>query len=123
MKVDVYNNVVQEVEESSLGEDAIVYEAPAIVMKTALKLNMFSHAGISKRVNYYCRKQDEPTLRLLNRLLECWEYDVLPLSKLFSMRTARSYFPRWRELVFYGQAAFLMLTGKSARDIEAKFLS
>lgn len=123
VEVDVYNDTVREVEESSLGKDAIIYEAPAVVMRTALLLNMFSHAGISKRVNYYCRQADEPTLRLFNRLLEAWEYDVLPLNKLFSMRTVRSYWPRWRELLFYAQAVFMMLGGKSARDVEQEFLS
>jgi len=123
VEVDVYKDTIREIDEASIGQDAIVYEAPAIVMKSALALNMFSHAGISKRVNYYCRKQDEPTLKLYTRLLECWEYDVLPLSKLFSMRTVRSYWPRWRELLFYVQAAMMMLSGKSARDVEQKFLS
>jgi UDP-MurNAc hydroxylase len=123
VEVDVYNDTIREIEESSIGQDAIIYEAPTIVMKSALVLNMFSHAGISKRVNYYCRKQDEPTLRMYTRMLECWEYDVLPLSKLFSMRTVRSYWPRWRELLFYAQAAMMMMRGKTARDVEQKFLS
>ena len=36
VEVDVYNDTVREVEESSLGADAIIYEAPAVVMRTAL---------------------------------------------------------------------------------------
>lgn len=68
-------------------------------------------------------KRDEPVLKVYTRLLEAWEYDVLPLSKLFSMRTVRSYWPRWRELLFYAQAVLMMLGGKSPRDIERDFLS
>lgn len=83
-----------------------------------MALNMFSHIGISKRVKYKCRQADRPYIEHFNTLLAAYEYEVLPLARLFALRTFWVYLRRWRELVLYAELAAGMMLGKSTHDLE-----
>lgn len=121
-EVDFAAEEVHEIPADAVGEDALVYEAPAAILRTALRLNMFAHAGISKRVSYRMTRANLEHMRNFKQLLSAYEYDVLPLSQLFSMRTVRSYLPRWRELLLYMKIVLRKRAGKTPREIEAELL-
>lgn len=118
--VDMAEECVSEIDADSLPEHAIVYEAPAAILKHVLAANMFSHAGISKRVIYRCRKADAPYLAQWKVLLAASEYDAIPLSQLFSWRTFKSYWPRWREILVYLYVIWKRRSGLTLREIEAE---
>lgn len=120
--VDLYGQVIKEISIIDCTEDAIVYEAPAIVLKQALAANMFSHVGISKRAKYRMRRGDRIYLEYFNMLLAAYEYDVLPLRKLLSWRTIKVYTRRWRELILYLSLLQGKLAGKSNHQLEAENL-
>ena len=87
-----------------------------------LAVNMFSHIGISKRVVYRATHADARYLDRLNTLLAAYEYEVLPLRLLFSLRTARVYLRRWRELIVYAQVLLALRRGRRMPEIEARLL-
>lgn len=120
---DMQTESVSETDEQDIPEDCIIYEAPAAILRHALAANMFSHAGISKRVVYRCRKIDAPYLAQWKQLLAAYEYDAIPLSQLFSWRTFRSYWPRWREILLYLYVKREQRAGKTLREIETELLS
>jgi UDP-MurNAc hydroxylase len=99
-----------------------VYETTALILKRAMAANMFSHVGISKRVTYKLRQKDARYLRAFTNLLAAYEYEVLPLRRLFSRRTLRVYLRRWREIILYVQLLTGLLAGKSAHQLEAACL-
>jgi UDP-MurNAc hydroxylase len=88
-----------------------------------MPLNMFSHIGISKRVTYRSREEDAKHLKKFNELLAAYEYEVLPLRRLFSFRTVRVTGRRWREIILYVQLLVGMLAGKSIRQFETEQLA
>lgn len=121
--VDVYGSKVTKIQRDEIPANAMFFEAPAIVLKKALAANMFSHVGISKRVKYRMHSEDRMHMVLFNQLLAAYEYDVLPLSELFSLRTLRSYARRWRELILYARLLYGKRAGKSSHQLEAEILT
>lgn len=117
--LDVYTGERTQLDESSLPDNPITYEMTSVILKRAMALNMFSHVGISKRVTYKSRKQDTKHLKKLKNLLSAYEYEVLPLSRLFSLRTIRVYSRRWREILLYVQLLIGIRRGKSLHELEA----
>lgn len=120
--VDVFRESVTELSECQLPDQPIVYEVPAIVLKKALSGNMFSHIGISKRVTYRLRQCDQLYLDEFKQLLAAYEYEVLPLNRLFSLRTLWVYARRWREVLLYISILKGMRAGKSFHQLEAENL-
>ena len=88
-----------------------------------MALNMFSHIGISKRVAYKSRQDDAKHIQKFNELLAAYEYEALPLRRLFSLRTLRLYVRRWREIILYVQLLTGVLTGKTLHQLEAEHLA
>lgn len=121
-QIDMHGNNISQIAKESLTEESIVFETTALVMKQAMALNMFSHIGISKRVRYLSRYADSKYMSYFNTLLAAYEYEVLPLQRLFSSRTIKAYARRWRELLLYCQIAAGLLTGKSIRELETDHL-
>lgn len=118
-QVDLYANSIKEISAEKCQNDAMVYEAPAIVLKKALASNMFSHVGISKRAKFRVRRADRKHMQYFKQLLAAYEYDALPLRKLLSWRSVKVYTRRWRELILYVSLLRGKLTGKSIRQLEA----
>lgn len=121
-EVDIVSAQVKEVTRQDMPQDALSYEVSAIILKKAMAMNMFSHIGISKRVRYRSKKEDTVYLKKLNTLLAAYEYEVLPLARLFSLRTMRVYARRWRELLLYMKAYLGLRRGWSKRQLEEKLL-
>ena len=113
---------VRAVAVEDLPEDPVAIEAPAIALRQALAMNMFSHLGISKRVLYRCHYRDRKLLNRLLQLLSAYEYQVLPLSKLIGLRQFRNYFRRWREWLLYAAVLLELRRGRSLYDIEASYM-
>jgi UDP-MurNAc hydroxylase len=122
-EIDMHKGRVRQITESDRGGHPIQFETAGFILKRAMGLNMFSHVGISKLVVYRSLQADAGHLRRFNELLAAYEYEVLPLGKLFSMRTARVYLRRWREILLYAQLAAGILAGKTVHQIEAKQLA
>jgi UDP-MurNAc hydroxylase len=122
-KIDIYHGEISEATKANVGPEAIVFETTALILKKAMALNMFSHIGISKRVVYRSREEDAKHLKRFNELLAAYEYEVLPLRRLFSFRTVRVYCRRWREIILYVQLLVGMVGGKSIRQCETEQLA
>ena len=88
-KVDVHKSTVCQITEAELVPSSIQFETAALILRKAMALNMFSHIGISKRVAYKSRTKDARHIRKFNELLAAYEYEALPLRRLFSLRTLR----------------------------------
>jgi UDP-MurNAc hydroxylase len=122
-KVDLHQNKVSQIAESDLTPVSIQFETTALILRKAMALNMFSHIGISKRVAYKSRQEDAKHIRKFNELLAAYEYEALPLRRLFSLRTLRVYMRRWREIILYAQLLAGVMTGKSVHQLEAEHLA
>ncbi len=121
-KVDLFTGETVQVT-ADIPANSIVFETGGLILRRAMALNMFSHIGISKRVAYKTTQADARYLTRFNSLLAAYEYEVLPLGKLFSLRTARVYLRRWREVVLYAHLLFGLVAGKSVRQLEAEQLA
>lgn len=122
-KVDIFKSKVSQITAADLTPSSIQFETTALILRKAMALNMFSHIGISKRVAYKSREQDARHIRKFNELLAAYEYEALPLRRLFSMRTLRVYLRRWREVILYAQLLTGVLFGKSVHQLEAEHLA
>ena len=85
-------------------------------------MNMFSHAGISKRVHYYASRAAMRALKRFVALCDLKEAEIFPLSGLLTTRAIKAALPRWREGLLYGQMAFDILRGGNLVELETKYL-
>jgi UDP-MurNAc hydroxylase len=84
-------------------------EMPAIVFRDAVLKNMFGHAGISKRCVFAaCNHDDLGRLGTIVTHLDQHELGLLPVSWRYRMRLVLAYRRRWREVVVYAQALWLL---------------
>jgi UDP-MurNAc hydroxylase len=120
--LDLHRGQVAEITPNELPEDPIVFETTGLILRHAMAVNMFSHIGISKRVVYRSSRENAQYLGRLNTLLAAYEYEVLPLERLFSLRTAKVYLRRWREILVYAQVLIALKRGVSMPDIESRLL-
>jgi UDP-MurNAc hydroxylase len=84
-------------------------EMPAIVFRDAVLKNMFGHAGISKRCVFAASNHDD--LRRLGAVithLDRHELGLYPISWRYRARLVLAYVRRWREVVVYAQALWLL---------------
>lgn len=95
---------------------------PAIVLRQSLRMNMFGHAGISKRVRYLATHAEMAWLKRFELLLSMYEFELLPLRKNFSRPFPEDIRLRWRELVLYAQVAVRMAVGQKSIEIEQRLL-
>jgi hypothetical protein len=85
-------------------------EIPAVILKQALRMNMFSHAGISKRLRWIASRESMRQLLFFAQMLDFEEYEVIPLHRNLSWRSIRVWLRRWRELFGYAQMLWIMRT-------------
>jgi len=121
--VDLYEGKVREVEEAEFESFDARIVFPALILKQAVGLNMFGHAGISKRVHYYATKEAMPALGRFELLCELTEAEVFPLRGNFNRRTIRALLPRWREGVLYSQILLDVARGREMFALEEKYLA
>lgn len=98
-------------------------EMPALVFSQAMTMNMFSHAGISKRVHYYAPREKMRALNRFNLIMELYEAEVIPIRNNLTPRAIKSVLPRWREGVLYLKVLLLLARGLSLPKIEERLLS
>jgi UDP-MurNAc hydroxylase len=120
--VDLAAGQVRTVAPAQAGDFDMRIEFPALILMQAITMNMFSHAGISKRVHYYATQAAMPALRRFVALCDLKEAEIFPLSGLLSRRAVRAGLPRWREGLLYFQMALDMLRGANLVDLETKYL-
>ena len=77
----------------------------AFIFLRSIDFRIFSHMCIGKRVFYKVTTQHKKYMEALNLVFNAYEYDLLPLRKLFTRRSIQSWLMRWREIVLYMQLA------------------
>jgi UDP-MurNAc hydroxylase len=122
-EISIWDRTVREIDPNDLQPYSMIYEASALILKQALALNMFSHVGISKRVTYRATREDMHLLQQFVDILNYFEYELLPLRKLVTLRTAVCFSRRWRELVLYSQLMAERLRGRQLIEVEQKYLA
>jgi UDP-MurNAc hydroxylase len=120
--VDLYAGKVRSLDPECFADFNMRIEFPALILKQALAMNMFAHAGISKRVHYYATKAEMPALGRFTMLCELIEAELFPLRGNFNARAFRALLPRWREGVLYSQVLFDLARGNNLVALEEKYL-
>jgi UDP-MurNAc hydroxylase len=120
-KVDLYGGSVTAAgNEEYLASDMRI-EMPAIILRQCLRMNMFSHAGISKRVKWVASRNSMGRLGFFVLMMDFEEYGLIPLRRNLSLRSLRVWMRRWRELLGYVQLVWIMksrnITGKEVEQI------
>jgi UDP-MurNAc hydroxylase len=120
-KVDVHARRVTVATVDEYLDSDMRVEMPAIIFKQALRMNMFSQAGISKRVKWMATKESMPLLGFFMLLLDFEEYELIPLHRNLSWRSVRVWSRRWREVVGYAQLIWIMkrrrIAGKEVEQV------
>jgi UDP-MurNAc hydroxylase len=118
-KIDLHaNRVMPATREEYLSSDMRV-EMPAIILRQALRMNMFSQAGISKRVRWIATRQSMRLLEFFMLMLDFEEYELIPLWRNLSWRSLRVWSRRWREVVGYAQLTWIMKSRRIAgKEVE-----
>jgi UDP-MurNAc hydroxylase len=81
----------------------------AFIFLRSIEFRIFSHMCIGKRVFYKVTAKHKKYMEALNLVFNAYEYDLLPLRKLFTWRSVESWLMRWREVILYMQFARDML--------------
>jgi UDP-MurNAc hydroxylase len=113
---------VREVPASEFDRFAMRIEFPAVILRQALAMNMFEHAGISKRVHYYAMREAMPALRRFDTILKMAEAELFPLRRHLNRRTIRALLPRWREGLLYVRVLADLARGADLPSLEEKYL-
>ena len=111
-EVDLYSRSVRRLESYSEDDYPMQLHTGTLVMKHCVTSRLLSHLPISKRVRYRTTARLESRLKLFNRLINLYEYNVfaitgLPLSRLFKIASLR-----WREALLYAVIAVNLLLGR-----------
>jgi UDP-MurNAc hydroxylase len=120
--VDLSTGSVRSVAEADFASFDARIEFPALILLQSLRLNMFGHAAISRRVNYHATRASMPKLQRFAQALELSESELLPLSRNFSKRSIRAAMPRWREALLYSSVAVQLARGRPLMKIEERLL-
>jgi len=120
--VDLAAGTVREVAEPEFDAFDKRVEFPALILRQAVAMNMFGHAGISKRVHFHATAAAMPALKRFVTLTELAEAEIFPLRSHFSLRAIKALLPRWREGVLYAQVAADIARGRDLPSIEEHHL-
>ena len=121
-RVDLWKRSVEPATEIERTTASARMHVPAIVLRQSLRMNMFGHAGISKRVRYLATHAEMPWLKRFALLLSMYESELLPIRRNFSRQFLKTFALRWRELVLYAQVAVRMAVGQKPIEIEQRLL-
>ena len=89
------------VDERDIGKYDVQIHTSTEIFKQCIQLDLFSHLSISKRVKYKVTKKTKSKMNGLNLLFNCYEYDIVPIRKNFTIRSMQNWSLRWRELLLY----------------------
>ncbi len=103
LTVNISNGSVSQLECFNDKDNPLQIHTSLFIFRQCIGLGLFSHLSISKRVRYRCLEKNTKYIKLFNLLLNMYEYDIIPLRKLLSIRSIGNWVRRWRELVLYGQ--------------------
>lgn len=99
--IDLARQSVSEVPADGADAWPIQIHSSALIINDCCRTRNWNSLGISKRVRFVCRRKDASILRLFNYVLNAHEYDLLPLSRIVTLRFAGVWLRRWRELLLY----------------------
>ena len=123
LEVNPYNSIVQIIEDKDLSSYSTKIYIPLIIFNDAVNMNMFHHAGISKRNKYVFQNESElEKWDILNKYLEKIELEVFPLTFNYFINFTKTYVRRWREIIVYIKALFYLNKGLKIYDVEEKIL-
>ncbi len=120
--VDLPAGRVRAVAPTDFAGFAMRIEFPAIILRQALAMNMFEHAGISKRVHFFATSAQMPRLKRFVKILEMAEAELFPLRAHLTRRTLRALLPRWREGLLYVRVLADLARGGNLPSLEEKYL-
>ena len=120
--VDLPAGTVRTVASTEFDRFDMRVEFPALVLRQAVTMNMFGHAGISKRVHFHATAEAMPALKRFVTITELAEAEVFPLRGHLSLRALKALLPRWREGVLYAQVATDLARGRDLPSIEERHL-
>lgn len=122
-RYDLPQGKVEELLADPAGERMLRFFTSAALFQHALRSRMFAHLSISKRVIYRVQHQDLRRMQLFNLLLKLYEYELIPLYRLFRWRLVEAYARRWREALLYLQIGIdVWLRRLDPLAIEHKYL-
>lgn len=96
--VDLALRAVREIDCSEITSWPIRIHTSALIINDCCRTRNWNSLGISKRVRFVCRRRDSSILRLFNYVLNAHEYELLPVSNMFTRRFIGVWLRRWREL-------------------------
>ncbi|MGI4730537.1 MAG: MBL fold metallo-hydrolase [Janthinobacterium lividum] len=120
--VDLPAGTVRQVDPAEFDGFDMRIEFPALVLRQSVAMNMFGHAGISKRVHYHATAAAMPALKRFVTITELAEAEVFPLRSHLSLRAIRAMMPRWREGVLYARVVADLARGRDLPAIEERYL-
>ena len=106
--INIYNGRVEELPADTDLDYAlypIQIHTTAFIFLRGIEFKIFSHMCIGKRVFYKVTAAHKKYMEALNLVFNAYEYDLLPMRKLFTRRSVESWFMRWREIILYMQFA------------------
>ena len=121
--IDMWAKSVDEAKPDDIERASMRVHIPAIVLRQSLRMNMFGHAWISKRVRYFATRTDMKRLRLFEVLLEMYEVELLPVRRNFSWRSLQAWTRRWREPLLYLHILLWLASGHKLIDFEQTLLT
>jgi UDP-MurNAc hydroxylase len=77
----------------------------AFIFLRGIEFKIFSHMCIGKRVFYKVTSKHKKYMEALNLVFNAYEYDLLPMRRMFTRRSVESWLMRWREVILYMQLA------------------
>jgi UDP-MurNAc hydroxylase len=104
--INIYNGRVEELPAGTVLDHTIYpiqIHTTAFIFLRSIEFKIFSHMCIGKRVFYKVTGKHKKYMEALNMVFNAYEYDLLPLRKLFTRRSLESWLMRWRELILYMQ--------------------
>jgi UDP-MurNAc hydroxylase len=120
-KIDLHARRLEAASNEEYAASDMRIEMPAIILKQALKMNMFAHAGISKRTRWLATRDAMDLLGFFMFMLDLQEYELIPLHRNLSWRSIRVWIRRWREVLGYAQLIWLMkrrrISGKEVEQV------
>jgi len=114
--IDVYNKLCEEARSKDYEIAKLKFEIPNVVLKMCIKLNMFSHGFISKRITLYSDTGEERKLKYFELLLEMMETELIPLSNNVSIRSLKNWSSRFSEIVLYVRVLLIMKSKNKTLD-------
>jgi UDP-MurNAc hydroxylase len=106
--INIYNGRVEELPANTNLDYAlypIQIHTTAFIFLRGIEFKIFSHMCIGKRVFYKVTAGHKKYMEMLNLVFNAYEYDLLPVRKLFTRRSVGSWLMRWREIILYMQFA------------------